>query len=192
LIAYSATQQTIKSNLIRKSIVTKEKTKTKKEETPKNKPEQSEESGPSMISGETCPFCHGKTLSLMESEVDVPFFGKTYIFSMDCSNCKYHKADVESAQEDSEPVKYSLEISSEQDMKTRVIKSSNATIKIPHIGNIEPGEAANGYITNVEGILQRMKKQIEMLRDDSEEEEDRKKAKNMLKKLMISHFEFLE
>ena len=137
-----------------------------------------------MISGENCPFCHEKTLSLMESEIDVPFFGKTFVFSMDCSNCKYHKADVESAQEDSEPVKYSLEISSEEDMKIRIIKSSNATIKIPHIGNIEPGEAANGYITNVEGILQRMKKQIEMLRDDSEEEEDRKKAKNMLKKLM--------
>ena len=69
-------------------------------------------------------------------------------------------------------------------MKIRVVKSSNATVKIPHIGSIEPGEAANGYITNIEGILQRMKKQIEVLSDDSEEEEDRKKAKNMLKKLL--------
>ena len=69
-------------------------------------------------------------------------------------------------------------------MKIRVIKSSNATVKIPHIGNIEPGEAANGYVTNVEGILQRMKKQIEFIKDDSEDEEDKKKAKNMLKKLL--------
>jgi zinc finger protein len=120
----------------------------------------------------------------MENEIDVPFFGKTFIFGMDCSNCNYHKSDVESAEENHEPAKYTLEISSEEDMKIRIIKSSNATVKIPHIGNIEPGEAANGYITNVEGILQRMKKQIEVLRDDSEDEEDRKKAKNMLKKLL--------
>ncbi|MFH0870213.1 MAG: ZPR1 zinc finger domain-containing protein [archaeon] len=161
--------------------------KKKESREEKKKPtKDTEEKGsdaPAMISGEPCPFCHQKTLTLMEAEVDVPYFGKTYIFSMDCSNCKYHKADVESADENREPVKFTLEISSEEDMKIRIIKSSNAMIKIPHIGNIEPGEASNGYITNVEGILQRMKKQIETLRDDAEEE-DKKKAKNMLKKLM--------
>ncbi len=164
-------------------------TKEKKEAKPAKalKPAANDESGkegPSIIKGELCPFCNKKTLTLMENEIDIPFFGKTFIFGMDCSNCNYHKADVESAEESREPVKYTLEISSEADMKIRIVKSSNATVKIPHIGTIEPGEAASGYITNVEGILQRMKKQIEVLRDDSEEEEDRKKAKNMLKKLL--------
>ncbi|MBN1792424.1 ZPR1 zinc finger domain-containing protein [Candidatus Woesearchaeota archaeon] len=141
--------------------------------------------GPSYIKGELCPFCNKKTLALMESEMDIPYFGKAYIFSMDCENpeCGYHKADVESAEEGRGSAKYTLEIDSEEDMKIRVVKSSSATIKIPHIGSIEPGEAANGYVTNVEGILQRMKKQIERLRDDSEDEDDKKKAKNMLKKL---------
>jgi zinc finger protein len=69
-------------------------------------------------------------------------------------------------------------------MKIRVVKSSNAIVKIPHVGSIEPGEASNGYITNIEGVLQRMKKMIEVLRDDSEDEEDKKKAKNLLKKLL--------
>ena len=70
-------------------------------------------------------------------------------------------------------------------MKIRVIKSSEATVKIPYIGSIEPGETANGYITNVEGILNRMKNQIEHLRDaaDADEEEVKTKAKNQLKKM---------
>ena len=136
-----------------------------------------------ILKGEPCPFCNKKTLTLMESETEIPYFGNAYIFGMDCSSCGYHKADVESAEEDKEPAKFTLEIGSEEDMKIRVIKSSSATIKIPHIGNIEPGEASNGYITNIEGILQRMKKQVEALRDDAEEEEDRKKAKNVVKKL---------
>lgn len=102
---------------------------------------------------------------------------------MNCNNCGYHKADVE-ADEQKEPSKYTIETSSEDDMKIRVIKSSNATVKIPHVGNIEPGEASNGYITNIEGLLQRMKKMVEILRDDSEDEEDKKKAKNILKKLL--------
>jgi len=138
---------------------------------------------PSLIKGEECPICHNKTLTLIEAETEIPFFGKTYLFSMNCSNCGYHKADVE-ADEEKEPSKYTIETSCEDDMKIRVIKSSNATVKIPHVGNIEPGEASNGYITNIEGILQRMKKMVEVLRDDSEDEEDRKKAKNILKKLL--------
>jgi len=135
-----------------------------------------------VLEGEECPFCHNKTLTLMEYERDVPYFGKVHLFSMDCTGCNYHKADVETEQ-DNGPVKYTFEIESEADMKVRVVKSSTATVKIPHIGSIEPGEAANGYVTNIEGVLSRMKKQIEIVRDSSDEKEDVKKAKNMLKKL---------
>src|SRR3989344_4910345 len=123
------------------------------------------------IEGEFCPFCNEKTLTLMETARDVPYFGVCHIFSMDCSSCKYHKADVEAEEGNGEPVKYTLDITEEADMKIRVIKSSEATVKIPHIGSIEPGETANGYITNVEGVLNRIKKQIEHLRDATDEDE---------------------
>jgi zinc finger protein len=167
------------------------KTKTESAVAPKKIEEKEQASGkeekvPMIIKGELCPFCNKKTLALLESEMEIPYFGKAYIFSMDCGNpeCGYHKADVESAEEDKEPAKYTLEISSEEDMKIRVVKSSTATVKIPHVGDIQPGDAANGYVTNVEGILMRMKKQVEKFRDDQEaEEEDRNKAKNIVKKL---------
>ena len=129
-----------------------------------------------------CPLCHEKALILTEREVEVPYFGKVYLFSMTCNNCKYHKADVE-ATEQKEPVKYEFEISNEEDMKVRVVKSSEATVKLPHIATISPGPAAQGYVTNIEGILNRVKYQIEAAKEMEEDDDAKKKAKNLLKKL---------
>jgi zinc finger protein len=141
-----------------------------------------EESGPAIISGQNCPMCFKDTLTLMEDEREVPYFGKAYIFSMNCSNCKYHKADVET-ESGNDPVKYTLDVNCEEDMSIRIIKSADATVKIPRIMSIEPGAASNGYITNVEGIFNRAKVQIENIRDNAEDKAERKKAKNLLKKI---------
>lgn len=137
-----------------------------------------------VLEGEQCPFCHKNTLTLRQAEREVPFFGNLVIYSMDCENeeCNYHKADVE-AEVPQGAVKTSFEVSSEEDLKVRVIKSSTATVKIAHVGSIEPGETSNGYITNVEGILNRMKKQVEFARDNAEDDAEKKKAKNIMKKL---------
>jgi len=138
---------------------------------------------PQILKGETCPMCRKKTLTLIESEKDIPHFGICFVFGMDCSSCDYHMADLE-MDNNSGPVKYTLDVTDEKDMHIRVVKSSTATIKIPHVGSIEPGAVSNGYITNVEGILNRLKTQIEKIRDnDEEEKENRKKAKNLVKKI---------
>ena len=135
------------------------------------------------IEQQQCPLCNEKTLILAEREVEVPYFGKVFLFSMTCTSCKYHKADVE-ATEQKEPVKFEFEISSEDDMKIRVVKSSEATVKLPHIASITPGPASQGYVTNIEGILNRVKYQIESAKEMEEDDEDKKKAKNLLKKLL--------
>ncbi len=160
-------------------------------ESGKNKSIQTEEGATDILEAQPCPMCREKTLVLMENEREIPYFGKVYIFSMDCSSCKYHKADIESAEE-RDPAKYEIEISGEADMKIRVVKSSEATVKIPHVCTIEPGPASNGYVTNIEGILNRVKKIIEGSKEGGGEGEEgsgdddkavRKKAKNLLKKL---------
>ena len=137
---------------------------------------------PVTMSGQPCPLCHKKTLTLAEEEVEVPYFGKIFLFSMTCGNCKYHKADIE-ATENKEPCKFVFEISSEEDLKIRVVKSSEATVKLPHIATITPGSASQGFVTNIEGILNRVKHQIESARDNAEDLTDKKKAKNLLKKI---------
>jgi len=135
-----------------------------------------------VLKGETCIFCNNKTLTLIETSIEIPYFGVVHVFAMDCSSCNYHKTDLETT-ENHDPVKYSLEISSEEDLKIRIVKSSTATIKIPYIGSIDPGEASNGYITNVEGILNRFKTMIDSMREESEDKADQKKAKNLIKKI---------
>ena len=134
------------------------------------------------ITGEQCPMCGKKELTLMEAEKEVPYFGKLALFSMTCGACKYHKSDIE-ALEAKEPSKFTFNITSEEDMKVRVIRSSEATIKIPHVTTITPGPAANGFITNIEGIFERVKAQVETAKNGAEDKAERKKAKNMLKKI---------
>ena len=143
---------------------------------------KSSELSGSVIKGEVCPVCHAKSLSLTDREDDIPYFGKVALFSMTCESCKFHKSDIEST-EQREPVKITFEVSGPDDMKVRVVKSSSARVKIPYVANIEPGEASNGYVTNVEGILNRVKQQVESVRDTEEDGAAVKKAKKMLKKL---------
>ena len=140
------------------------------------------ESEPDILEGQPCPICNKNTLTLMEAEREVPFFGLAYVFSMNCSNCGYHKADVEFDNKQ-DPTKFELEISSEEDLKIRIIKSSHAKIKLGRIATVDPNEASNGYITNVEGIIKRIEKIIEFARDSAEEKSGRKSAKNHLKKI---------
>jgi|TARA_B100002003_G_scaffold249289_1_gene285221 zinc finger protein len=140
------------------------------------------EKAPDTVTGQPCPMCNKKTLTLMEEEREIPYFGKAYLFSMSCTTCKFHKADVETEQKQ-DPSKYTIDIESEKDMQIRIIKSSNATVKIPHMISMEPGEGSNGFISNIEGVLNRFKSIIETMRDSEEDPSLKKKAKNMLKKL---------
>ena len=137
---------------------------------------------PTKIENQPCPMCQKNKLGLIESEIEVPFFGQVYIFSMTCSNCKYKKADIEAA-EQKEPSKYVLEITSEEDLNSRFVKSSQATIKIPRIMTITPGPASEGYITNIEGLLKKVKDIIECKKESLEEKKERIQAIKLIKKI---------
>ena len=134
------------------------------------------------ITGQECPFCREKKVTLREEEVEIPYFGRLYIFSMECAACGSRKADVEPV-EKKEPCKYTLEVDSDEDMNIKIVKSGAATLKIPHVITIEPGPASEGYVTNVEGLLERVKKIIESAAESEEDEATKKKARNLIKKL---------
>lgn len=135
------------------------------------------------IKNELCPVCNEKSLTLREEEKDIPYFGKTFIFSMTCEKCGFSKSDIEAA-ESKDPARHIFEIDSEEDMKVRVVKSSEATVKIPQMRmSMTPGPASEGIVTNIEGLLDKFKEIIEKERDETEEPEVKKHAKNLLKKL---------
>ena len=147
------------------------------------KKENNEMNNVQTLEGEQCPVCGKKTLSMTEADTEVPYFGKLFVFSMQCSACGFRKADVEAA-EQKEPVKWTFEISSLEDLNVRLVRSSEGSIKIANIGSIDPGVASEGYITNIEGIINRIKEQVEHLRDSAEDDADKTKAKNLLKKIL--------
>ena len=120
------------------------------------------------LKDQPCPVCGQKKLALTEAESEVPYFGKLFLFSMHCESCKYHKSDVEAA-EHKGPCKVVFEVNGKDDLGVRVIKSSEASVKFERVGSIEPGPASEGYITNVEGLIQRIKEQIEKVRDLEED-----------------------
>ena len=135
------------------------------------------------LKNQKCPICHTDNLTLTEDEKDIPNFGKTLLFSMTCSSCGYHKGDVESV-ERKEPIKYTFTIEKEKDLKVHVIKSSEATVKVPQLKmEVTPGPASDGYYSTIEGVLDKFKKVIESERDSTDDDDVKKHAKNLLKKL---------
>ena len=125
---------------------------------------KSDDESVSVLHDQDCPVCREKKATMTEIEQDVPFFGKTFIFSIRCSACGYKKSDVESA-EKRPPAKLSFTVEKTDDLKVRVVKSSGATVKFGRLGSIESGETSDGYVTNIEGLLERFKKVVENYRD---------------------------
>jgi len=138
-----------------------------------------------IIENEKCPMCQKNTLLLYETEQDIPHFGKVLLFGMKCNDteCNYKQNDVE-VEKQSEPCKIEFTIQNSKDLNTRVVKSSEASVFIPKLKmDVRPSIAAEGYVSNVEGVLQRFKKILESERDATDEDDVRTKAKNLLKKL---------
>ena len=132
-----------------------------------------------------CPVCFKDNATLTEEETEIPYFGKVFVFSLKCENkeCNYHMSDVE-CEEEKEPSRYTIEVNSDKDMSVRVVKSSSGTVKIPQLKvSIEPGVASIGYVTNIEGVLERIKKIVEDERDSTEDDDVKDNAKKLLKKI---------
>ncbi|MEE8358638.1 MAG: ZPR1 zinc finger domain-containing protein [Candidatus Hydrothermarchaeales archaeon] len=114
-----------------------------------------------MQAGTECPVCKKPGLTVAFDKYVIPHFGEAMISLASCSECGYKHSDTLIVEE-SNPVEYTLKISCEQDMSVRVIRSSRATVEIPELGvKISPGSHSEGYITNVEGVLERIKEAIE-------------------------------
>lgn len=134
------------------------------------------------LTGQKCALCGANQAKLSETDLDIPHFGKVFVLSVECTGCGYKKSDIEPA-EKKEPCKYSFEVNSEEDLNVRIVKSSEATLRIPHIITIQPGPAADGYVTNVEGLLQNVKKVIESNMESEEEDDAKQKCRSLIKKL---------
>ena len=72
-------------------------------------------------------------------------------------------------------------------MSVRVIRSTSGTVRVPEWGiDIEPGPASEGYITNVEGIIERIESVVHMAKKWSEQPEEHVKADWLLRQMEMA------
>ncbi|WP_461865665.1 ZPR1 zinc finger domain-containing protein [Thermococcus sp.] len=113
-----------------------------------------------------CPICGAKnSLKAFQHIHEIPYFGKVMESTIICEKCGYRNADI-MILEEREPKLYTVRVEEEKDLFTRVVRSKSGSIELEEIGvKIEPGPAAEGFITNIEGVLERVRETLLMTRD---------------------------
>ena len=100
-----------------------------------------------------CPVCGAEAFFQNTIELDVPYFGNILSLVFLCKQCRFRQTDVLITDIKS-PTRFSFRIGGVEDLNVRVVRSSSGTIRMPELGIlVEPGENAEAFVTNVEGIL---------------------------------------
>ncbi|RLF81202.1 hypothetical protein DRN32_01490 [Thermococci archaeon] len=127
-----------------------------------------------------CPICGGKnTLKALNHIHEIPYFGKVMESTIICEKCGYRNADV-MILEEKEPKLYSIKVEEEKDLFTRVVRSKSGTVELEEVGiKIEPGPASQGFVTNIEGVLERTRETLLMARNFKTQENDKESVKKI-------------
>ena len=128
----------------------------------------------------TCPSCGIGKLDITSVMYSVPYFNELAMFTMKCPKCGFHHNDVFSS-EQRPPSRWTLVVDSEELLHVRVVRSGSGTVRFPEFGiDIEPGPAAESYISNVEGILYRTRSVVESAINFAENDEQKQKGNEIL------------
>ncbi|WNY27233.1 ZPR1 zinc finger domain-containing protein [Methanolapillus ohkumae] len=107
-----------------------------------------------------CPLCQNDLVMKWQRD-NIPYFGDIMYTTAVCSKCTFRFADT-MILTGKDPICYSLSVQTLEDLDARVIRSTSGTILIQELGiMIEPGPISESYITNVEGVLGRIRSVIE-------------------------------
>ncbi|RJU98735.1 MAG: hypothetical protein DWC04_02380 [Candidatus Poseidoniales archaeon] len=118
-----------------------------------------------------CPICSisGKVFMIAHVE-EIPYFGEHTQVTVMCHACGWRQTDFIPA-EGKNPGSWRLPITSLETLSARVIRSSSCTIKVHELDlEVAPGSNATGYVSNVEGVLNRFKDIVTMVLRDVESE----------------------
>jgi zinc finger protein len=108
-----------------------------------------------------CPSCGNGNLKITSMLYSIPFFNELAMFSMECPECGFKHNDIFST-EQRPPSRWSLVVDDQSLLSVRVVRSSSGTIRIPEYGiDVEPGPFAESFISNVEGVLFRIRSVVE-------------------------------
>lgn len=128
-----------------------------------------------------CPHCNTEIEYIYQTE-NIPYFSDILIISAICDSCGYKYVDTQLLRVN-EPARYEVAVDTEEDLGIRVVRSMSASIEIPELGvRIDPGPACQGFVSNIEGVLDRVEQIVEGALLWGEEEE-RENARTLLEKI---------
>lgn len=130
-----------------------------------------------------CPACAVIGLDYVATKLDMPYFGDVLQMVFVCDRCGFRHTDfvIGRAQE---PTRWVHEVKAVEDLNARVVRSTSGTVRIPELGVlIEPGPASDAYVTNVEGVLDRVEGIVRQLCRDTEEVDQQEECRKRLAQL---------
>ena len=136
-----------------------------------------------------CPICFSdEGLTMIAHTSEIPYFGEHTQLTILCPSCGWKHTDFIPA-EGKKPGAFSLVIEGIEMLSVRIIRSSSCTIKIEELGlEVEPGGATTGYVSNIEGVLNRFQGAVEMMyrqAKTSNEKETIGKCEALLEKINL-------
>ncbi len=108
-----------------------------------------------------CPLCNRETRTNWVKD-NIPFFGEVIYITTKC-DCGFRYSDT-LITDQKRPVRYEMKIRTGKDLDARVVRSTSGTIRIPELGvDIEPGPASESFVSNIEGVLDRVNDILDMV-----------------------------
>jgi zinc finger protein len=132
---------------------------------------------PLTVTRSICPLCQKEMLTNWCPD-NIPFFGEVMNITSIC-DCGFRYSDTLILAQRS-PVHYEMKIKSVEDLNARVVRSTSGTIRIPELGiDIEPGAASESFVSNIEGVIERVEEILHNVTMWGEEEKT-KRAEELL------------
>ena len=114
-----------------------------------------------------CPVCASTGNVKMIAHIDeIPYFGEHTQVTIMCHDCGWRQTDFIPA-EGKKAGGWTMIIEDEEQLRARVVRSSSCTVCIPELDlEVNPGTSSTGYVSNVEGVLNRFQEIINMVERD--------------------------
>lgn len=118
-----------------------------------------------------CPICSIEGEVKMIAHIDeIPYFGEHTQVTVLCNSCGWRQTDFIPA-EGKKSGAWKLIIDNPEKLLARVVRSSSCTVKIEELDLVvNPGGNSTGYVSNVEGVMNRFVNVINMVLRDVQNE----------------------
>lgn len=130
-----------------------------------------------------CPVCESDIEYIYETD-NIPYFYDTLIISTVCPSCGYRYADTQPLKS-GDPCRWEFPVEGYDDLLVRVVRSAQSRVSIPELGvNIDPGPACEGFVSNIEGLLDRVVQAVVLLINGSDDPGEKERGEAFLNRIV--------